>query len=204
MIKDIKFDKTTGLAYIPKSYFEKDKNVLITGQVMSAGSIKDQTMSIDTIVDNGGNITKQAVEANTYDVTVKIPITTSKRVADKLKLSDFEVYLNGSENAMDLTKDTAVFDKTTGVLEIAASPASLTSVKVKIKKIGALKSVARLLTNDVSASISGASKLKILLLIKRQATRSSLIGSIHLNYRMDSISNTKQRSVIFQISKIHR
>ena len=61
---------------------------------------------------------------------------------------------------MDLTKDTAVFDKTTGVLEIAASPASLTSVKVKIKKIGALKSVARLLTNDVSASISGASKLK--------------------------------------------
>ena len=38
---------------------------------MSAGSIKDQTMSIDTIVDNGGNITKQAVEANTYDVTVK-------------------------------------------------------------------------------------------------------------------------------------
>ena len=160
VIKDIKFDKTTGLAYIPKSYFEKDKNVLITGQVMSAGSIKDQTMSIDTIVDNGGNITKQAVEANTYDVTVKIPITTSKRVADKLKLSDFEVYLNGSEDAMDLTKDTAVFDKTTGVLEIAASPASLTSVKVKIKKIGALKSVARLLTNDVSASISGASKLK--------------------------------------------
>lgn len=137
VIKDIKFDKTTGLAYIPKSYFEKDKNVLITGQVMSAGSIKDQTMSIDTIVDNGGNITKQAVEANTYDVTVKIPITTSKRVADKLKLSDFEVYLNGSEDAMDLTKDTAVFDKTTGVLEIAASPASLTSVKVKIKKIGA-------------------------------------------------------------------
>ena len=45
---------------------------------MSAGSIKDRTMSIDTIVDNGGNITKQAVEANTYDVTVKIPITTSK------------------------------------------------------------------------------------------------------------------------------
>lgn len=40
---------------------------------------------------------------------------------------------------MDLTKDTAVFDKTTGVLEIAASPASLTSVKVKIKKIGTLK-----------------------------------------------------------------
>ena len=26
MIKDIKFDKTTGLAYIPKSYFEKNPN----------------------------------------------------------------------------------------------------------------------------------------------------------------------------------
>ena len=34
VIKDIKFDKKTGLAYIPKSYFEKNKNVLITGQVM--------------------------------------------------------------------------------------------------------------------------------------------------------------------------
>ena len=27
VIKDIKFDKTTGLAYIPKSYFEKNPNV---------------------------------------------------------------------------------------------------------------------------------------------------------------------------------
>lgn len=160
VLKDIKFDKSSGLAYIPKSYFEKDKDVLITAQTMSAGTVDNQTISIDTTVDNGGDITKQAVEANTYDVTIKVPITTSKRVADQLKLSDFEVYLNGSDAKMELTKDTAVFDKTHGVLEIAASPATLTSINVKIKKIGITKSVARLLTRTVNASVSNASSLK--------------------------------------------
>lgn len=78
---------------------------------------------------------KQSVEANAFDVTVKVPITTSKKIAEKLKLSDFKVFLNGSDTAMDLSKDdTAVFDKSTGVLELAVSPATLTSVRVEVKK----------------------------------------------------------------------
>lgn len=161
VIKDIKFDKTTGLAYIPKSYFEKNPNVLITGQVMYGGSIKNQTIAIDTTVENGGETKKQSVEANAFDVTVKVPITTSKKIAEKLKLSDFKVFLNGSDTAMDLSKDdTAVFDKSTGVLELAASPATLTSVRVEVKKVGAVKSVARFFTTDVSASVKNPDKLK--------------------------------------------
>lgn len=161
VIKDIKFDKKTGLAYIPKSYFEKNKNVLITGQVMYGGSIKNQTIAIDTTVENGGETKKQSVEANAFDVTVKVPITTSKKMAEKLKLSDFKVFLNGSDTEMDLSKDdTAVFDKTTGVLELAVSPATVTSIKVEVKKVGAVRSVARFFTTDVSASVKDPDKLK--------------------------------------------
>ena len=135
MIKDIKFDKTTGLAYIPKSYFEKNPNALITGQVMYGGSIKNQTIAIDTTVENGGETKKQSVEANAFDVTVKVPITTSKKIAEKLKLSDFKVFLNGSDTAMDLSKDdTAVFDKSTGVLELAASPATFNFCQSRSRK----------------------------------------------------------------------
>ena len=161
VIKDIKFDKKTGLAYIPKSYFEKNKNVLITGQVMYGGSINNQTIAIDTTVDNGGEVTKQSVEANAFDVTVKVPITTSKKMAEKLKMSDFKVFLNGSETEMNLDKDdTATFNKSTGVLELAVSPSTLTSIRVEIKKVGAVKSVARFFTKDVSASVKNPDQLK--------------------------------------------
>lgn len=161
VIQDIKFDQKTGLAYIPKSYFEKNKNVLITGQVMYGGSINNQTIAIDTTVENDGETKKQSVEANAFDVTVKVPITTSKKMAEKLKLSDFKVFFNGSDTAMDLSKDdTAVFDKSTGVLELAASPATLTSIKVEVKKVGVVKSVARFFTTDVSAAIKNPDQLK--------------------------------------------
>mgnify|MGYP000051941625 CR=1 FL=1 len=67
---------------------------------MYGGSIKNQTIAIDTTVENGGETKKQSVEANAFDVTVKVPITTSKKIAEKLKLSDFKVFLNGSDTAM--------------------------------------------------------------------------------------------------------
>ena len=38
---------------------------------------------LNTTVDNGGEVTKQSVEANAFDVTVKVPITTSKKMAVK-------------------------------------------------------------------------------------------------------------------------
>ena len=107
------------------------------------------------------NVYKLAVEANAFDVTVKVPITTSKKMAEKLKMSDFKVFLNGSETEMNLDKDdTATFNKSTGVLELAVSPATLTSVRVEVKKVGAVKSVARFFTTDVSASVKNPDKLK--------------------------------------------
>ena len=62
---------------------------------------------------------------------------------------------------MNLDKDdTATFNKSTGVLELAVSPATLTSVRVEVKKVGAVKSVARFFTTDVSASVKNPDKLK--------------------------------------------
>ena len=78
-----------------------------------------------------------------------------------LVMSDFKVFLNGSETEMNLDKDdTATFNKSTGVLELAVSPATLTSVRVEVKKVGAVKSVARFFTTDVSASVKNPDKLK--------------------------------------------
>lgn len=163
VIKDVKFDESTGLAYIPKSYYKNDKNTLITGQVMYAGTIENQKITIDTTVENESNIVKQAIEANRYDVTIKIPITESKLQADKLKLSDFDVYLNGAERAIELNNDNAVFHQSTGVLELSISPATITAVKVKVKNIGVIKSVSRLLGRNVNAAIKNPDKLNYVL-----------------------------------------
>lgn len=161
VIKDIKFDKKTGLAYIPKSYFEKDKDVLITGQVMYGGSVDNQTIAVDTTIDNGGEVTKQSVEANTYDVTIKVPITKSKKMADRLSLDDFKVYLNGSETEYDLKKeDAALFHKDTGVLELGVSPATLTSIKVDVKKEKLTQKLSRIFSTDVSAKTTNPDELK--------------------------------------------
>lgn len=163
VIKDIKFDESTGLAYIPKSYYKDNKNTLITGQVMYAGTINDQKITIDTIVENDSNNVKQAIEANRYDVTIKIPITESKLQADKLSLSDFEVYLNGAEKAIELNSNNASFHQTTGVLELSVSPSTITSVNVKIKKVGILKSASRILSRNVNAAIKNPDKLNFVL-----------------------------------------
>lgn len=163
VIKDIKFDKDTGLAYIPKSYFA-GKATKITGQVMYAGSINNQDVDIDVTVNNPNNTSesvKEAVKASTYDVTVSVPITTSKKMADKLSLDDFQVFLNGSETEYDLKKENAaVFHKDTGVLELAVSPATLTSVKVGVKKEKITQKLARIFSVNVHAKTTNPDKLK--------------------------------------------
>lgn len=161
---DMKFDKKTGLAYIPKAYFEKDPDVLLTGQVLYAGSIKNQDTKIDVTVKNPNKSAKekhQILTANTYDVTVKIPVTDSLKVARGLKLEDFEVYLNDSEIAYDLkANEAAIYDENAGELEIAVSPASLKSIRVEIKKDKLSQKILKLFTTDVSAKITNPDKLK--------------------------------------------
>lgn len=163
VIKNIKFDKKSGLAYVPKSYF-KEKDPLITGQVMYAGSINNQTTNIDVTIQNPNDESqsvKKTVKGSTYDVTVKIPITDSADIAGRLSLNDFKVYLNDSETEYDLTaKDAAVYNASAGELELGVSPAALTSVKVEIKKEKLTESILRLFTKKADAKITNPDKLK--------------------------------------------
>ena len=161
---DIQFDKKTGLAYIPKSYFEKNKDVLLTGQVLYAGSIKNQETKIDVTVKNPNKSRKEkhkVVTGNTYDVTTTVPVTDSLKVARGLKIDDFSVYLNDSETPYDLSgKDAAVYHSDSGELELGVSPANLKSVRVEIRKDKLSQKILKYFTTDVSAKITNPDKLK--------------------------------------------
>lgn len=140
VLHDIKFDKKTGLAYIPKSYYEgKDgEKTLITGQVLHAGSVDHKTTKIDVQIENPNDEAQSkqlSLEASTYDVTTSVPVTDSLKTAKGLSLDDLTVYLNGSETAYDLKgEEASVYHEDTGKLELGVSPSTLTSVKVKIRK----------------------------------------------------------------------
>lgn len=166
---DIKFDKKTGLAYIPKSYYEgKDgEKTLITGQVLHAGSVDHKTTKIDVQIDNPNDESQSkqlSLEASTYDVTTSVPVTDSLKIAKGLSLDDLTVYLNGSETAYDLKgEDAALYHEDTGTLELAVSPSTLTSVKVKIRKKKLLEKLASVFTSSVNAKITNPDNLKFAL-----------------------------------------
>ncbi|MEY8633466.1 VaFE repeat-containing surface-anchored protein [Anaerostipes hominis (ex Lee et al. 2021)] len=162
--RDIKFDKESGLAYIPKSYFTEQKDTLLTGQVMYAGSVSNQDTKIDVTVKNPNTDSKEdhkILTGNTYDVTTSVPITDSLKIARGLSLEDLKVYLNDSETEYDLKeKEAAVYNKDTGELELGVSPATLKSVRVEIKKDKLSERILKLFTTDVSAKITDPDKLK--------------------------------------------
>lgn len=163
---DIKFDKKTGLAYIPKSYYEgKDgEKTLITGQVLHAGSVDHKTTKIDVQIENPNDDSQSkqlSLEASTYDVTTSVPVTDSLKIAKGLSLDDLNVYLNGSETAYDLKgEEASVYHEDTGKLELGVSPSTLTSVKVKIRKKKLLEKLASVFTSNVNAKITNPDNLK--------------------------------------------
>lgn len=162
--RDIKFDKESGLAYIPKSYFTEQKDTLLTGQVMYAGSVSNQDTKIDVTVKNPNTDSKEdhkILTGNTYDVTTSVPITDSLKIARGLSLEDLKVYLNDSETEYDLKeKEAAVYNKDIGELELGVSPATLKSVRVEIKKDKLSERILKLFTTDVSAKITNPDQLK--------------------------------------------
>lgn len=166
---DIKFDKKTGLAYIPKSYYEgKDGDkTLITGQVLHAGSVDHKTTKIDVQIENPNDEAQSkqlSLEASTYDVTTSVPVTDSLKIAKGLSLDDLTVYLNGSETAYDLKgEEASVYHEDTGKLELGVSPSTLTSVKVKIRKKKLLEKIASAFTANVNAKITNPDNLKFAL-----------------------------------------
>lgn len=163
---DIKFDKKTGLAYIPKAYFDgkEGEKTLITGQVMHAGSVNHQTTKIDVEIENPNDDAqskRMALEASTYDVTTSVPVTDSLKTAKGLSLDDLSVYLNGSETTYDLKgEEAAIYHEDTGTLELGISPSTLTSVKVKIRKKKLLEKLASVFTSNVNAKITNPDSLK--------------------------------------------
>lgn len=166
VLHDIKFDKKTGLAYIPKSYYEgKDGDkTLITGQVLHAGSVDHKTTKIDVQIENPNDEAQSkqlSLEASTYDVTTSVPVTDSLKTAKGLSLDDLTVYLNGSETAYDLKgEEASVYHEDTGKLELGVSPSTLTSVKVKIRKKKLLEKIASAFTSNVNAKITNPDNLK--------------------------------------------
>lgn len=124
------YDYETGLAYLPKTLYQRDgEDVPFACQLqllMPTDLSGPQTCLTDVSVDckdfRVRAASGQTIESHAFDVTTTIPVADPE-TAGHLDLTDIHVRLNGSADELALTEgENAHWDATTGNLEIYASP----------------------------------------------------------------------------------
>ncbi len=137
--KDVVFDKTKGIVYIPKSYYFSTDGAEIgydlQAQVLVCPKGEKNTTSIRVSVENKSKaqatMDKKDMEVSAFD-TVTIPLTTPE-TAKKISFKDIHVYLNDSAIEAPLTEgDLAGFDRETGEYTINQLAANIYSVRFVI------------------------------------------------------------------------
>lgn len=138
VIEEAVYDPETGLAYLPKSLFHEGGEDVPFGCQLQLLIPTDFTTSpactIDVSVDCGdARVDAPAlasVESSAYDVTTRIPIATPETAA-YLSLDDIHLHLNGDDDEFELIEgQTASWDASSGILEIAASPQTILQADV--------------------------------------------------------------------------
>lgn len=137
--KDIVFDKTKGIVYIPKSYyFSTDGTEIgydLQAQLLVCPKGENLTSDIQVSVDNSSKaqavMDKKSVEFSAFD-TLTIPLVTPE-TAKKIAFKDIHVYLNDSAEEAPLTEgDLAVYDQETGEYTINQLASNIYSVKFAV------------------------------------------------------------------------
>lgn len=130
LVEGCTFDESTGIAYLPKSLFAEDGHDIPFAcqlQLLLPVDFSAPTSCATDVTISCGDfrveeMPDQTIEQNPFDVTCSLPVA-SPETAGYLTLSDIHVRLNGSAEEMELIEgQTASWDATTGMLEIAASP----------------------------------------------------------------------------------
>lgn len=146
-VEGVEYDAETGLVYIPKSLYGYD-DIAAQGlqvQLLEPSSLEEgKAAGVEVSVDNrNGSVTVpekvQSVEADAFDTTISVRIAT-EQTASAISIDDIEVTadddnVNYAKQTDGLAKS-ASYDKSTGVLTVAASPAATASLQVTVKGSG--------------------------------------------------------------------
>ena len=151
LIQGIIYDKTTGIAYIPKSLFiNKDGQKIAFGiqaQLLVGVKLSDalQTQFQAHITSKRADLTPlattQVITVDSLDNTVTIPLLP-KQQASKISLADIAVYTGSSSKPYKLSAhDGAFYDKDTGKLTLALSPFAQPSITIQITSKTAIEAL---------------------------------------------------------------
>lgn len=143
LIKDIIFDKDSGIAYIPKRLFTNDAGQEIAFGMQSQLLLRvtpqqmTQTLVCARTVSRRADIAPiqplQNLVVPAFDTTVTIPVVHPSQ-ASQINLSDLVVYLGDNSNPYVLDASSGAFyDKKAGTLSLTLCPATQPSLTVEIK-----------------------------------------------------------------------
>ena len=141
------YDKETGIAYVPKKFFETDEIIaadnelpvqvqLLVSYDLAAKGTEDAGVEIPVSITSEipGVVASQAtsVFGHNFDTSITIPLVNPAS-AGSIGLDNILVYDGGSETPIDLTRNSfAAYDAETGELCIQMNAMSVSSLKVRI------------------------------------------------------------------------
>ena len=142
IIKDATWDAEKGCIKVPVSCFSDEKvkemgNAPVQAQLFFRydSSISDKS-GVSVHIDNQNPDVKvksadQVVVGDDLDVQFDIPVAT-KDTAKNINLANFSIKVNGNEEPIELTDNTAAYDEKNGVLTLAYNAMTTQSVDVTI------------------------------------------------------------------------
>lgn len=134
------FDKASGIAYIPKDLYFKDGEetpFALQEQLLIRVSIADEPATCFDVHVESADTTLSVIEgasfeASLFSVDMTFPIVDTS-CADRIRLDDLSVYVNGSSEAIDLTEGmNASYDPATGSLDLFFAPINVFDIRVEI------------------------------------------------------------------------
>lgn len=171
----IRYDASTGIAYIPKSLFYNEDGeevvVDIQAQVYVPYRLEDQNRNVIslTIENNSSYVkeiaTSQRIAVPSFDVTMTLPLVTPE-TAENVSLDKISVYINDAAQPTVFAENEIFFNKETGELTFAEIPLTVYSVRVVIDGDTLISrianSVAGMSNADIARQIRYESDIKMI------------------------------------------
>lgn len=138
----VRLDKTTGIAYIPKSIYFNEKGEEIPydlmTQVLVGYDMEQEYNGIHVTIENSSSDVKiaeekQIIQGKSLDIKTTIPLTTPE-TAMNLDLEKVNLYVNGNAAPASFNSKEYYFDRETGELTVALAPVTLYSLRVVIEE----------------------------------------------------------------------
>lgn len=137
----VKFDKNTGIAYIPKSiYFNEAGEEIpydLMTQVLVGYDMDQEYNGINVFIENqSGDVDaaaeEQVIQGMSLDIKTTIPLTTPE-TAKNLDLEKVNIFVNGNAAPASFNSNEYYFNRETGELTVALAPITVYSLRITIE-----------------------------------------------------------------------